>query len=157
MIGQNKWLSNVEVKSKTIAGNVALATVGGFPHLFFKLFADSHTGLTPKGVQWHMNAKTPLKKETWIQTHFALVQRADSKVTTCSNPQSEHLNFAVRNSLHMPTNESPEQKRAYTRDCDQTKHNRVLIEKRLLSQLSGELSWKLGLLWFMQVLQKGIK
>ena len=44
---------------KTKAGNVALATVGGFPHLFFELFTDSHNGIVASKTTLGFHADDP--------------------------------------------------------------------------------------------------
>ena len=44
---------------KTKAGNVALATVGGFPHLFFELFTDSHNGIVSAKTSLGFQADDP--------------------------------------------------------------------------------------------------
>lgn len=44
---------------KTKAGNIALATVGGYPHLFFELFTDSHNGLVASKTSMGFQADDP--------------------------------------------------------------------------------------------------
>lgn len=44
---------------KTKAGNVALATVGGFPNLFFELFTDSHNGVVASKTSLGFQADDP--------------------------------------------------------------------------------------------------
>lgn len=44
---------------KTKAGNIALATVGGYPHLFFELFTDSHNGVIASKTSMGFQADDP--------------------------------------------------------------------------------------------------
>ena len=44
---------------KTKAGNIALATVGGYPHLFFELFTDSYSGVVASKTSLGFQADDP--------------------------------------------------------------------------------------------------
>ena len=48
-----------EYSGKTKAGNIALATVGGYPHLFFELFTDSHNGVVASKTSLGFQADDP--------------------------------------------------------------------------------------------------
>ena len=45
---------------KTKAGSIALATVGGYPNLFFELFTDSHNGVVASKTSLGFQADEPI-------------------------------------------------------------------------------------------------